>query len=389
MLGHACCLMSIVLLLPACVLSSAGTGGAGGMAGAGGGGAAGGAVGNGGSGGAGEGGSPAPGAGRRVKITFQNAGGELLQGFPVLVRLDPGRIEYARTSGGGSDLRFVDADATTVLPHEIEDWAENGESLVWVRVPAIEATGEDYIWMHYGDPAAGAAQDAEAVWSGFVGVYHLAGGPAEVGRDSSPGGHHGTPNGSMDTDDPGQIGRALRVNGIGRIDLSGTQDFSAGVGEARTFEAWFRTTNGNTQHLFSQEVNCRGYGIELGVSDTPLLARLFTGGGCGDINEHYADTDQDYNDDDWHHVAAVIDRPGSLLKLHVDGALVDSGSIDDMDGATSSVAWIGSAYSGNSAFYGSIDEVRISGSGRSDRWISAQYRSMRDTFAVYGAPESP
>ena len=59
--------------------------------------------------------------GLRRKITFNNAGQPSnLVNFPVLVRLDSARVDYARTQNLGQDIRFVDANDTTLLDHEIE-----------------------------------------------------------------------------------------------------------------------------------------------------------------------------------------------------------------------------------------------------------------------------
>src|SRR3990172_6933031 len=71
----------------------------------------------------------------RRKLAFDNTGqGENLMGFQVLVVLNGGRIDYNKTRNDGFDLRFVDANDTTLLDHEIEKWDESGNSYVWVRI---------------------------------------------------------------------------------------------------------------------------------------------------------------------------------------------------------------------------------------------------------------
>src|SRR3990172_12282946 len=92
--------------------------------------------------------------GLRRKIAFNNSGQtENLQNFPVLIRLDSSRIESFRTQNAGEDLRFVDADDTTMLDHEIELWNESGSSYVWVRIPQINgASTTDFIYMYYDNP---------------------------------------------------------------------------------------------------------------------------------------------------------------------------------------------------------------------------------------------
>jgi hypothetical protein len=50
----------------------------------------------------------------RRKLTFNNAAQATnLVGFPVMVRLDSSRIDYAKIQNAGQDLRFVDADNLT------------------------------------------------------------------------------------------------------------------------------------------------------------------------------------------------------------------------------------------------------------------------------------
>ena len=64
---------------------------------------------------------------RQRTLTLDNtASAEDLIDFPILVMLDATRIDYAATQPNGEDLRFVDADGTTVLSHEIVTWDPAG-----------------------------------------------------------------------------------------------------------------------------------------------------------------------------------------------------------------------------------------------------------------------
>ena len=63
-----------------------------------------------------------------------------LENFPLLVRISSARISgfsYGLCQADGKDIQFTSPDGETVYPHEIDTWNPNGESLVWVNVPAL------------------------------------------------------------------------------------------------------------------------------------------------------------------------------------------------------------------------------------------------------------
>ena len=69
------------------------------------------------------------------------AQGISLADFPVLVRLSTAIDGFSYSDfqqQDGVDLAFLDARGN-VLAHEIDTWNTDGESLVWVKVPAFFA----------------------------------------------------------------------------------------------------------------------------------------------------------------------------------------------------------------------------------------------------------
>ncbi|KPJ58208.1 MAG: hypothetical protein AMJ46_14510, partial [Latescibacteria bacterium DG_63] len=161
---------------------------------------------------------------KRRKITFDNlTQTENLAGFPVLIKIDSSRIDYAQTQNQGQDIRFVDDDGTTLLSHEIEEWNEAGTSCVWVKVPQIDGSSDtDFIWMYYGNPSAPDGQDRNAVWdSNFKGVWHLkesGTGTANEFNDSTSNNNHGQGgkgySGYTPTQSAGQIGYGQTFDGV-------------------------------------------------------------------------------------------------------------------------------------------------------------------------------
>ena len=102
-----------------------------------------------------------------MKISFKNQGRGQLTDFPVLVRLDSARVNYDELQDEGADLRFIDADQQTELPHDIELWAPGGASFVWVRVPLIDAgSGADHIWLYFNNDSASAPEPAQGMGQG-------------------------------------------------------------------------------------------------------------------------------------------------------------------------------------------------------------------------------
>ena len=111
----------------------------------------------------------------RRMLVFDNSGqGQNLYDFPVMVKLDNGRINYGVSQSGGEDVRFLDPDRT-MLSHETEMFNESGESVIWVKVPCIDAgSTSDFIWMYYGNGSTLDNQDVQGVWDdNYMLVWHM------------------------------------------------------------------------------------------------------------------------------------------------------------------------------------------------------------------------
>ena len=78
-----------------------------------------------------------------------------LTNFPVLVRVSPAAIpgfDYSDCLfGDGADIRFLDA-AGNLLPSEVDEWNENGESFLWVALPRMTNGTEFAMVYGTGDP---------------------------------------------------------------------------------------------------------------------------------------------------------------------------------------------------------------------------------------------
>ncbi|MFW5689921.1 MAG: cation transporting ATPase C-terminal domain-containing protein [Spirochaetota bacterium] len=126
---------------------------------------------------------------------------EALDDVPLLVRLTPERVHYEAFRLDGRDLEFRDPATDEPVPHEVQRWEPGGESLVWVRLPAVEPGERAGLVMLYGRYLPGEGDDPAAVWSnGYVGVWHLdESGPPYA--DSTDNGNHAL-TGSRAASDP-------------------------------------------------------------------------------------------------------------------------------------------------------------------------------------------
>ncbi len=337
----------------------------------------------------------------RRRLGFDNAlRSEALGDFPVLVRLDASRIDYAQVQDAGQDLRFVDPDGTP-LAHEIERWDESGTSFVWVRVPRIDAlSSDDFVWMYYGNASAPDAQDPAAVWSnGFEAVYHLDEDPGAGagGVVDSTGRLDATNRGSSDA--TGWIGGAQEFDPLAsaHLHLGNELDLVRDAATA-TLSAWVNADS----TLGSHEV----VAISRGSGATVQSRAGFFVGNNGSIGvfARTLDDDTDWNwrattttpitTGSWHWVTSVIDYANDSIQVFVDGVAQPMGApasfigtaTQDSDATT---AAIGAQDDGGSTFWdGRLDEVRVAEAARSADWVSAQHAAMTDALVSFGTPQT-
>ena len=332
--------------------------------------------------------------GFRRTLSFDNLSQtENLTDFPVLIKLDSTRIDYAQTQNLGEDLRFLDSDGT-VLDHQIELWDEAGTSYVWVRIPQVDNSSEtDFIWMYYGNATASDGQNAAGVWSNsFQAVYHLDEDPGAGGTVvDATGTFDGTNSGS--TDATGFIANAQDFSGTSQyVDLGTDQAFLNNT-NAATLSAWVNTdiTTGSGDILgvsingTAPEGSSRAAIIRTGDEIRVILRALDS-----DSSTSITTTTNALAVPGWHHVVGVVDYVGGTVTIYVDGvAQATTGTINFTLGSTSNTnstnATIGTDEDGGAPYFdGRIDEARIVDTDRSADWIAATYASETDAFVTYG-----
>ncbi|MBU0687393.1 MAG: DUF2341 domain-containing protein [Candidatus Margulisbacteria bacterium] len=90
-----------------------------------------------------------------------------LSEYQIEINIDSSDTTFwANVKSDGGDIRFTDADGTTLLDYYIDSFDYAGQSTrIWVKVPTINAASTHAIYMFYGNAVATSTSSIEATFS--------------------------------------------------------------------------------------------------------------------------------------------------------------------------------------------------------------------------------
>jgi hypothetical protein len=306
---------------------------------------------------------------------------ETLTNFPVLVVLSN------TPSGAGfdyndflappyGDLRFSSASNGTPLNYEVETWNTNGNSFVWVQVPAVtDATTQ--IWAFWGKSAnLPVTATNGATWSNaYLGVWHMATNTSAM-IDSSTNRRGSSISGTMAIA-PGMAGNACDFTPTAYLQAS--NNFSTLSG-AYTISAWVNMdANGSNEMAILGCYSATNAGFYLPLTNATRKLAFY--------NTAWRTSGTTLPAAAWKQVAYTRNDTNGFFFL--DGVPVAkiTNALPCAAGTTLRIGTAGSAY--NIPFDGRIDEVQISAVDRSSNWMSAAYQNLANTaFLTYGNPDN-
>ena len=364
----------------------------------------------------------------RVKLSFDQAHLPVpLTDFQLLVQLNRSRVTYDRTQDVGEDLRFIDSDNRTLLPHEIEVWDPRGNSVIWVQIPELNpASRKNYIWMYFDNDQVVDRQDPYAVWGdAYLGVWHLGDHlstfrsliPGRVLRSvslrmpqdwmwllpssriegSSLGSIPGYIRGGLTQAHivPGKIGKAIDFrNTDSSIQIGKPVDYRFNSSDPFTISAWISTTSTSFETIIASQACREGVyrGIHVFIDDDNRELAVAV------IHNHYDHNKLEVlgktslNDGNWHYIVVTYDGSSQAkgINLYVDGKR-DFGwnKFDRLSGAIiNQEPWImANRACGATPFTGRLDEVRLTKTEWSSVRVKANYANMNDLFISFGSVE--
>lgn len=363
-----------------------------------------------------------PGWAGSVEVTISTASlSSYLFDVPVLIRVDPTRVDYGHLTGEGPSVGFYLEEYTeeaTPLSYECSLWNPEGESLFWVRLPVVRPGEAVTIWMYLGDPGFGTPEDPSDVWrNGYVAVLHFDD-PEEIYRDSSPFGNHGlNSREAVEGHTPAAISPGYLGYGIEFDDNTDAIIFpdDPSTDNMRPLHLFafvnLRTLDGPAR-LLSKGDRYLGYQLQGGVSTLRINTRIQhwvppdAGTASDDPNDVFTevfvlgyptDTWRSWN---WYWGGEKYDA-SSLV--YVDANRYSSGSYQvpdpalgspgygavdiemDDDSGTPLVLGNGDWFGANNRVIdGYLDEVRLSRVSRTPEWISFQRQILSETITTFG-----
>lgn len=317
---------------------------------------------------------------------------------PVAVRLSESIAGFSYSDflmENGGDILFTD-ESGNALPHEIETWNPQGESIVWVRVPKFGAGRRFYAY--YGGEAV--AQNAAAVWSGYTGVWHMSEASGTV-ADATGNGLSATPAGDNTAQSVATAGPVAnaRINATGgtsnylNVPYSSTLD----LGDALTFSGWVKASqirSDGRMAIAMHKAKLWDAGWSVNVAPDSSTAIWFWGSSNA-YNEYLGAPDVPNMLDDWVHV--TVTYSGYTGHIYINGRQSNQIRIGD----NTSNTWISHAqdntqplsfgYTSSGAwddgwsrpFQGAFDEFRLSGGAKSAAQIAAEYAAQMPNALAY------
>lgn len=179
----------------------------------------------------------------RKQITLDTSakGGDLTQAagrIPLLVRLHSGNFQFDSVSASGADIRFIGADGKTPMNYQIETFDPVlGVAQIWLDVPNLPASGQQTVWMYYGNGKAPAQSSGAATFdANYTLVYHFDETSGTLPRDATAYANNAL-GGNAVTSDDGIVGKAARFDGSSVLTLPANTSLDVAAGGSFTFSA--------------------------------------------------------------------------------------------------------------------------------------------------------
>jgi len=272
----------------------------------------------------------------------------------------------------GDDLLFTSADGVTKLSHEIETYvAANGHLMAWVKVPFLSSTQDTLLYMYYGNPTVSNQQNAEAVWdSNFLAVQHLEE-TSGITTDSTSHNNDGTPLNGVLQDVTGKIDGADQFDGSNDITVM-PQVFNSE--NQFTFEGWMYATSAQQGAVISQ----RNWVLQ------GSLLQYNNGNMYLYINNKTLSKSAALNT--WYYVVGTYNGETANLYLN---AGTPSSTAATLTWPAMSTSMGDRADTYNRRFKGTLDEVRLSNTARTESYIKTSYNNQNNpsAFITVGGEE--
>ena len=331
--------------------------------------------------------------------------GTAAAGVPVPLRLSEDGIDgfrYADVTESG--FEFVDANGN-LLPWELDTWDTNGVSVVWVKVPSY-ADGAT-IEARYGATFANVRPAATQVWGGYAGVWHLGDTNSASAYGSYPNstaavGIDGEKAEASVADEEGVLGKSVMIcpatakQGEGYA-LGGVfvPDVGAGspldLGDTFVISGWFKHKDFDYYYdkFFGKRKKANNDGSPNGsfaieiANDGSANNVTALGSGTANTKLNFRTTLRNV----WSHLVFVYDR--TSCRIYQDGALVGTSTIIAVADNNAPLCFgnLTGGYgdgTGDCAWAGWIDEVRLADGVPSADYLAAEYHAMADAVA-FGA----
>lgn len=299
--------------------------------------------------------------------------GEVLRGYPLLVRLTMASFDFSRSHG--MDLRFEREGR--VLPHQVEHWdAVARTAAVWVRLDSVAfGSGPITLIMRYGNPSSPDWSEGASVFpesDGWRGVWHL--GATAPGHDATSAARHGTDFRTLDAE--GMIGRG-RFCDTGWILVPDQNGLEPSV---LTLSAWARRKGSQVRNAkILSKGNLADWHNSWSLQAYDSTARF---GFLAVRTDSVRDTlrpPSPLPDGGWSLLSASWDASTGVQRLFVDGVAIDSST--RMDPFERFPAMDMPLFLGAN-FIGTIDEPRVSAVPRSPSWMRLDWTTQRPGSAA-------
>ena len=347
-------------------------------------------------------------------ITIDNnqvSGSSDLSSFPVLINHTADWLKYNDSGdhvqqADGCDIVFTNADNTTLLDYEIEEYNGTAGTLVaWVRIPSLSGSKNTTIRLWYGNPNAADWSNATGVWDDdYKAVWHLLGDGTTSLPDATSNSNTGTKTAAGEpANTAGPIDGAQVFDGDNdKVDCGhGT---GLNVTRPLTIEAWINPSSvpsGSTAEpiVFRDDGSRMNYALTIAsgsYTDNTGVKVLFWREAEDDADFKICGTTE-IEIGNWYHIVAVDEGTQGAagdFKIYVNGGSAEGTAsqtltaYDDVDYKLIIGDTNGETIGSGHFFPGTIDEVRISATTRSEDWIQTEYTNQHSPGTFYSVGDS-